>query len=158
MRESPSNLVRLSAGFLLLMLGVVATTAVAEEAAMVRFSATGIMFQPTVAADGFTLRVSCGEGMYFEKHYAGTEEVSFAPAGRDGSPVMDGQCKYELRSHVSVDRDAVEAAEAAGDDQRVQQLWQAAWQQSRVTSGSFEVVGGLLVAPVLEGKSFNGDD
>lgn len=147
MREASSNLFRWSAGLLLLMLGVAAPWAFAQEAATVGFGTAEIMFQPAVAGEGFTLRMSCSDGSYFERYYLDTEAISFAAIGRDGSPLMDARCKYELRSHPFVDWAAVEAAQAAGDDERVRQLGEWAWQQSRVSSGSFEIAGGLILAP-----------
>ena len=50
MREASSNLFRWSAGLLLLMLGVAAPWAFAQEAATVGFGTAEIMFQP--AANG----------------------------------------------------------------------------------------------------------
>jgi hypothetical protein len=128
------------------MLGVAAPWAFAQEAATVSFGTAEIMFQPAVAGEGFTLRMSCSDGSYFERYYLDTEAISFAAIGRDGSPLMDARCKYELRSHPFVDWAAVEAAQAAGDGLLVSQLWDAAWRQSRVTRGSFKIVGGLIVA------------
>ncbi len=151
MRRSDSRINRWGAGLALLMLaGGVPWAQAAVEPVAVDMSPGQITFQARVPGESASLRVSCSDGTYIEREYPNTGVVSFVPVNEKGQVVAAGPCKYEFRIHPVVNREAVDAAYAAGDERRLRELWEAAAKQAYVSSGTFEVVGGLIVAPRLE--------
>jgi len=100
-----------------------------------------VSFQQFAGDKTASLRVSCDDGTYIESAGMGTGALAFDPSE---AGVMDAQCKYEIRVDALADPAAVQAAEAAGDEQALRDLWQAAQEQSEVENGSFQVVGGLI--------------
>lgn len=131
----------------------------AEEAvaapAPVKVNGSGpnLVVEPRVPGVATSVYVSCADGTYIHREFEGVGTALVELVGDDGTPVADGRCKYEVYVHPPVDREAMRAAEEAGDLATVRRLSRIEKEQTVITHGRFLVEGGAAVVSLEPEKN-----
>ena len=102
-------------------------------------------FSPTTSGEAMTVSISC-EGAYMQQEFAGAGSATMELRDSEGNGVRDGRCDWEARVHPFVDREALRAAEEAGDDAAMERLSQREADLTVIDGGTFYMAGGSAVA------------
>lgn len=114
------------------------------EAVAVVLGTGQVLFTPRVDGEAVTVTLSCADGTYVQREYEGVVAVSLPLVSDEGQPVADGRCKYEVLVHPFVDREALRAAEEAGDFATVERLSRIEEERMEIVTGLFEVADGAI--------------
>ena len=117
-----------------------------REAVAVALSGSQVLFTPRVDGEAVTVTLSCADGTYLQREYEGVGPVALPLVSEEDRPIADGRCKYEVLVHPFVDREAMRAAQEAGDFATVERLSRIEQERMEIVTGSFEVAGGAIRA------------